>query len=150
MELRYGFINDERCKEIDSWKIKDPYGYGEIYTAEREYFVTNEDETILFCHAFSARHDDISENTFLYNDSYIFIEHHNYGFIHFDRKVNTVGEYRYINICIPKEQSIEQHADKIKLLMILKEMITMYELNWKFFKIDKKFVVTFQYDEEEI
>lgn len=55
MQLRYGFISDERCKEINSWKIRDPYGYGEFYTAEREDFVTNEDESILFCHAFMPR-----------------------------------------------------------------------------------------------
>lgn len=42
MELRYGFISDERCKEIDSGEIRDPYGYGKVYTAERDDFVANE------------------------------------------------------------------------------------------------------------
>lgn len=138
MELRYGFISAERCKEIDSWRIRDPYGYREYFTAERVYFVANEDESFLFCHAFRARHDDISENAFLYNDTYIFIKHHNYCLIHFDRQVNTDEEYKYINIYIPQEQFIEQHTEKAAILMILKKMITKYELNWKFVKIEKK------------
>lgn len=120
------------------------------FTPQREYFVANEDESFLFCHAFRARHDDISENAFLYKDTYIFIEHHNYCLIHFDRQVNTVEEYKYINICIPKEQFIEQHTERMEILMMLKNMITKYELNWKFVKSDKKLVITFKYDGEEI
>lgn len=58
MEFEYRKISDERCKEIDSWEIHDPYGYGLVFTAEKEDFVTNKDESILFCHAFMPRHDD--------------------------------------------------------------------------------------------
>lgn len=58
MELEYGEICEERCREIDSWEIHDPYGYGEVFTAERIKFVTNEDESILFYCAFMPTHDD--------------------------------------------------------------------------------------------
>lgn len=58
MEFEYRKISDEICKEIDSWEIHDPYGYGLVFTAEKEDFVTNKDESILFCHAFMPRHDD--------------------------------------------------------------------------------------------
>ncbi|MCM1081877.1 MAG: hypothetical protein NC393_01850 [Clostridium sp.] len=29
MEFRYGCISDERCAEINSWRIPDPYRHGE-------------------------------------------------------------------------------------------------------------------------
>lgn len=34
-EFEYRKISEERCKEIDSWEIHDPYGYGTLFTAKK-------------------------------------------------------------------------------------------------------------------
>lgn len=128
MELRYGFISDERCKEIDSWKIRDPYGYGKIYTAERDYFVANEDETILFCHAFMPRHDDRERNhdTFLYinKEQYNFISYNNYD-IHDEEREGEM--YRIENVEIFKNNFIEDHSNKKEILALIKALIIKNE-----------------------
>ncbi len=36
MEFEYREISEERCKEIDSWEIRDSYGCGKAYAAERK------------------------------------------------------------------------------------------------------------------
>lgn len=81
MELERRMISEKRCKEISGWKIHDPYPYGSpnpgrIFTAERHYFVTNKDESILFCHAFSPRHEVYNE----YDPIYLLIENNDYHF----------------------------------------------------------------------
>ena len=124
MELRYGFISDERCKEIDSWKIKDPYGYGKIYTAEREDFVANEDETILFCHAFMPRHDDREGN----HETYLYInkdEYHFVNYVTFDfHDEERFGEmYRIGKINILEKDFIQKTLNKDEVLKILKALI---------------------------
>lgn len=152
MELRYGFISDERCKEINSWKIRDPYGYGEIYTAEREYFVTNEDETILFCHAFMPRHDDREGNheTYLYinKDEYHFVNYFKFDF-HDEERAGEM--YRIGKINILEKGFIENNFNKKEQLKILKELITKKEENAvrsKYFKRIYEF--TFYYDGEKV
>ena len=81
MELERRMISEKRCKEISGWKIHDPYPHGSpnpgrIFTAERHYFVTNKDESILFCHAFSPRHEVYNE----YDPIYLLIENNDYHF----------------------------------------------------------------------
>lgn len=124
MELRYGFICDERCKEIDSWKIRDPYGYGKFYTAERDDFVANEDESILFCHAFMPRHDDREGNheTYLYinRDKFYFVNYIKFDFHDEERD----GEmYRIGKINILKKDFIQKAFNMDEVLNVLKALI---------------------------
>lgn len=124
MKLRYGFISDERCKEINSWKIKDPYGYGKVYTAERDDFVANEDESILFCHAFMPRHDDREGN----HETYLYInkdEYHFVNYVQFDfRDEERFGEmYRIGKINILENDFIRKTLNKDEVLKILKALI---------------------------
>lgn len=152
MELRYGLISDERCKEIDSWEIRDPYGYGEIYSAERDYFVANEDESILFCHAFMPRHDDRERNkeTFLYinQDEYHFVNYNNYNI--YDEERN--GEiYRIETVKIYKSEFIDKSLNKKELLLILKELIIKKEEHSvRIPNFKRNYEFTFYYDGEEI
>ena len=130
MKLKYGLISDERCKEINSWKIKDPYGYGEIYTAERDYFVANEDESILFCHAFMPRHDDREGN----HETYLYInkdEHHFVNYVKFNfYDEERAGEmYRIGKIDIMEKDFIKNNPHKNDELKILKEIIAKKEEN---------------------
>lgn len=152
MELRYGFISDERCKEINSWTIRDPYGYGEIYTAEREYFVTNEDETILFCHAFMPRHDDREGN----HETYLYInkdEYHFVNYVQFDfRDEERFGEmHRIGKINILENDFIQKTLNKDEVLKILKALIAKNVENSVCLPNFKRiYEFTFYYSGEEI
>ncbi len=128
MELKFGLISKERCDEVDSWRIRDPYGYREYFMAEREYFVTNEDETILFCHAFMPRHDDREGN----HETYLYIYQNKYHFVNyvkfdFHDEERDGAMYRVGKINVLKKDFIERNPNKKEELRILKELITKKE-----------------------
>ena len=122
MKIEYREISEERCKEIDSWEIRAPYGYGGIFTAERQNFVTNEDESILFCHAFMPRHDDRERN----DEAYLFVKGKEYHLVNYVLEdVKTISENNwiiYINII---EKDFINNCDD-KVLSILKKMISIF------------------------
>lgn len=152
MELRFGLISEERCKEIDNWNIYDPYGYGKKLSTHGNYWVFNEDESILFCHAFIPRHDDRERNreTFLYinGSEYHFVNFNNYEI--YDEERN--GEmYRIEKVEIFKCDFIEKSSNKKEVLRILKSLISKDEENSVFFPDFKRiYEFTFYYDGEEI
>lgn len=122
MELEYREISEERCKEIDSWEIHDSYGYGSVFTAEREDFVTNADESILFGHAFMPRHDDRESN----DETYLFVqgkEHHIVNYVVDD--VKTISENSWIVYVNIIEKDFINNGNN-ELIGILKRMISIF------------------------
>lgn len=126
-------ISEERCKEIDRWNIQNPLrsGMKQVFTAERQYFVTNKDESILFCHAFSPRYDDrdgpnYEQIVFLLciNKEYRFIRY-THKSIEDDR--SGFAPVRNEEIIILEEEFIEKSEEKEDLLELLKCLISKYE-----------------------
>ena len=134
MEFEHREISEERCKEINSWKIHDPYPYSlpdeydRIFTAEGNYFVTNEDESILFCHAFTPRHEVRNE----FYDIHLFIKNKQYYFVRYKFKSiiddrNGPIPIRKEEIVILEEKFIEESKEKKELFELLKALISKYE-----------------------
>ncbi len=152
MKLRFGLISEDRCNEIDSWNIKDPYGYDKRLSTHGNYWVYNNDESILFCHAFMPRHDDREGNgeTFLYinGSEYHFINFNNYEINDEERN----GElYRVEKVEIFKSDFIEKSSNKKEVLRIFKSLISKDEENSVFLPDFKRiYEFTFYYDGEEI
>ena len=127
-ELEYREISEERCKEINSWKIQDPYGDGKIFTAEGKDFVTNRDESILFCRAFRPRTELIGE----YHIVYLFIKNEEYHFVSYelisysDEKRGSIS-VRNEEIGIFKEEFIERSEEQQGLLTLLNCLISKFE-----------------------
>ena len=127
-ELEYRKIKRRRCKEIDNWKIEDPYGDGKIFTAEGEKFVTNKNESVLFCHAFSPRAELVGE----YDAVFLFIKNKEYHFVrrnllsYADEKKGSTS-VRNKEIAILEEEFIEKSKEKKELLELLKCLISKYE-----------------------
>ena len=145
MELEYRKISEERCKEIDSWEIRDPYGYGKIFTAEREDFVTNADESILFCHAFMPRHDDSDKYEY-----FLFIRNDEYYLMVYDFASMTDDEtgptlIRNEDIVILENEFIEKSENKKELLGILKAVISKYEENCCRLPVARTWKYTFRF-----
>ncbi len=155
MEFEYRKISEERCKEIDSWEIHDPYGYGKVFKAERVNFVTSMDESLLFCQAFMPRHDDVSLG--VKGFTYLFVEGNDYYLFEFeckDVKDNEIDgiKHRYMKINILKQNFIEESENKRELLDILKSMISKYEENFCRLAIARtwKYNFVFTYKGEEV
>ena len=131
MKLKYREIKRRRCKEIDRWKIKDPYGDGTIFTAEGEKFVTNWNESVLFCHAFSPRSEVSNEHYAVF----LFIKNKEYNFVRYDL-ISYADEkrgstsVRYEDFVILEEEFIEKSNEKKELLELLKCLISKYELEF--------------------
>lgn len=131
MELEYRKISEERCKEINSWKIRDPYGDGKFFTAESKDFVTNKNESILFCRAFRPRTELAEE----YHAVSLFIKNEEYHFVRCDllsytdekRGANTVRNEEFV---ILEEEFIEKSHEKEELLELLKCLKSKYELEF--------------------
>ena len=127
-ELEYRKISEEKCKEIDSWKIHDPYGDGKIFTAEREDFVTNKDESILFCRAFIPRTEFIGEyhvvNLYINKEEYHFVSYNLISYVDEKRGSTSV---RNEDFNILEEEFIEKSEEKKKLLELLKCLISKFE-----------------------
>lgn len=133
MEFEHREISEERCKEINSWKIHDPYPYGtpgpgRIFAAEKHCFVTNKDESILFCHAFSPRPEVCDK----YDEIYLFIKNKDYHLVRYDFKSilnDKSGSIPIKNedIIILEEEFIEKSEEKKKLLELLKCLISKFE-----------------------
>lgn len=153
MEFEYRKISDERCKEIDSWEIHDPYGYGKIFTAEREEFVTNADESILFCLAFMPTHDDYDR----YYPVYLLIRGQEYYFVRYDFE-SVVDDksgpipVRNENIMIFEEKYIEESTNKKELLDVIKAVVSKYEEKSCWLKIarEREYRFEFTYKGEKI
>lgn len=146
MELEYREISEERCKEIDSWEIRDPYGYGKIFTAEREDFVTNDDESILFCCAFMPTHDDYDR----YDSVYLLIRGQEFNFVRYDFESVTDDKsgpipIRNENIMILEEKYIEESTNKKELLDVIKAVISKYEENSCWLKIAREREYRFEF-----
>ena len=153
MEFRYGCISDERCAEINSWRIPDPYGHREKYNADGNYLVTNEDESILFFHAFSPRMDEIE----YYNDAYMLIYKNEYYYIYISRE--GVGHYEERNevqywvdkIDFLYSEAIEKSQEKSTILKLLKRVYQRYRECFKRTRGPKPiYEFTFYYNGEEI
>lgn len=121
-EFEYRKISEERCKEIDSWEIHDPYGYGWVFTAEKEDFVTNMEESILFCHAFGPRHDDREWE----NETYLFIMNKEYHIVNYIMQhAELIGENSWIiYVKILEKDFINNCGDRV--LNILKEVLSVF------------------------
>ena len=154
MEFRYGRISDERCAEINSWRIPDPYRYGEKYDADGEYLVTNEDESILFFRAFSPTRDDRE----YYKDAYMLIYKNEYYYIYIDDGL-PVGHYEERNgvqywvdkIDFLHSEAIEKSQEKPTILKLLKRLYQRFRECVKRTRGPKPiYEFTFYYDGEEI
>ena len=153
MEFRYGCISDERCAEINSWRIPDPYGYGKKYHADGDYLVTNEDESILFFRAFSPRADEIE----YYKKAYMLIYKNEYYYIYISRE--GVGHYEERNevqywvdkIDFLYSEAIEKSQEKSTILKLLKRVYQRYRECFKRTRGPKPiYEFTFYYNGEEI
>lgn len=111
MELKYGLISRERCDEIDSWEIKDPYGYGDKLSTHGNYWVYNEDESILFCHAFMPRHDDREKH----HETYLYVNGKQTYFIHYvvdDVKTEDDDKKWFVTVTIMKTFAFNGNDNK--------------------------------------
>lgn len=153
MEFRYGLISEERCNEIDSWKVQDPYGYGNKLSTHGNYWVANEDESILFCHAFMPRHDDRVDKY----EVFLFINKSEYHFVTYGYESvidEKIGEKRIRNenIAISEEKFIDKNTNMKELLKLLSSLISKYEENKCELKIarEREYRFAFTYKGEEI
>lgn len=146
MELKYGLISRERCDEIDGWEITDPYGYGKKLSTHGNYWVNNEDESILFCQAFMPRHDDIEGNRIAYL-CIIEKEYHFVDFIVNDVKEKNNNEWFFVITIV--ENPFTELEEK-QSLSILKEVLSFFAQKHRREKTGENFVFTFYYKGEEI
>ncbi len=154
MEFRYDRISDERCAEINSWRIPDPYGHGEKYDADGDYLVTNEDESILFIWAFMPRADERE----YYKDAYMLIYKNEYYYIYIDDGL-PVGHYEERNgvqywvdkIDFLHSEAIEKSQEKSTILKLLKRVYQRFRECVKRTRGPKPiYEFTFYYNGEEI
>ncbi len=152
-KFRYGFISKKRCKEICKMKIGDPNRCRPYFDANREYFVANKDESLLFCQAFSPRPD--MRDTHPYDIFLYFIENDFYYIkyehleVH-DEERNKIM-YRIETINIFKNEFIDKRNDKEYVLSNLKAMISKNEENSVWIPNFKRvYEFTFYYDGEKI
>ena len=146
-ELKYGLISKERCDEIDSWRIEDPYGYGNKLSTHGNYWVFNEDESILFCLAFIPRHDDIDRNY----RTYLYINGNQYTFINYivdDVKTENDNMNWFVTTTILSCSSISKN-DK-KTLSVLKELVSVFIQKHRRGTPGEIFDFKFYYEGEEI
>lgn len=145
-EFEYRGISEERCKEIDSWKLQDPYGHGKILMAENTRFITNKDESILFCRAFRPRHDDIDLG--VTQCTYLLVVNNSYYIIHYNVDVARVINPRYLfySVVILEKDYINENRNE--LLSILKKVIAVYIKEHG--RPDEHFEYLFHYKGEEI
>ena len=153
MKFKYRKISEERCKEIDSWEIGDPYGYGIVFTADRKKFIANEDESILFCCAFLPTHDDYDR----YYSTYLLIKEQEYYFVRYDFESiiddkSGLIPVRNENIVILEEKYIEESTNKKEILEVIKTVISKYEENGCCLKIarEREYRFKFTYKGEEV
>lgn len=148
MEFQYKEISRKRCKEIDKWKLQDPYGYGEIFTAENEYFVTNKDESILFCCPFIPRHDDVDVG--ITQRTYLLVVDKSYYIINFHvDDVKAFGDNHWcITVSILEKDYINENCNE--LLSILKKVIAVFLKKHRLERLDEHFEYKFYYRGEEI
>lgn len=148
MEFEYRGISEERCKEINNWRIRDPYGYGKFFMAESTRFVTNKDESILFCRSFRPRHDDvglgITQSTYLLvvNKSYYAIDYHVDNIIAHDDK-----HWHFI-VSIMERDFIDENRNE--LLNMLKNVISIFLKKHRRERPGEEFEYQFFYKGEEI
>lgn len=122
MEFELRMISEERCKEIDRWEICDPYGYGKKLSTHGNYWVTNEDESILFCRAFMPRHDDREGNY----ESFLFIVDEKYNIINYVvEDIKVIDEKkRVFTVNILEKEFINNYSDEV--MSILKKVISVF------------------------
>lgn len=152
MEFKYGKISEKRCKEIDEMDIRCPYPYdgGQTkFTAEGEYFVYNEDESILFCTGFMP----IPAEVYYCNDVYILFINNKYIYIYIymircgeHREEKGISYYHYYHE-IRFYDDIEKMNNKGEILHLLKQMIP---IEYKAFKDDVVYEVDLFYNGEEV
>ena len=152
MDFEYRLLSEERCKEIDSLNIMDPYGDGKRLSTRGFYWVSNADESILFFLAFSPRHDNLEGN----RTAFLFFTRNEYHFIDYkcidvkDTESNGI-EYRNMKIDILENAFIEQSTEKEHLLSLLKDVIGNYEKKHiRSKKFNKQFMFEFTYKGEII
>ncbi|MBR1693196.1 MAG: hypothetical protein IJ711_10565 [Lachnospiraceae bacterium] len=129
MEFKYSHISEERCREIDSWNIKNPYQYPGGANSKlnpwNKKWVFNEDETILYCQAFRPYREDWTKDTHI---KYLYIDKKEYFLFEYDTSDIHVEckegkEYCIGKVKIFKNENIDNYADKKELLKTLKAMI---------------------------
>ena len=147
-EFEYRGISKKRCKEIDSRRLQDPYGYGEILMAENERFVTNKDESILFCLAFMPNHDDIDLG--VTQRTYLLVVNKSHYMIHFNvDDMKAIGpKHRFYKVVISEKDYIDENRDA--LLNILKRVIAVYIKKHRREMPNEHFEYLFYYKGEKI
>lgn len=147
-EFEYRGISKKRCYEIDSLKLQDPYGYGEILMAENERFVTNKDESILFCCAFMPNHDDIDLG--VTQRTYLLVVNKSHYMIHFkvDAAKAVAPKHWFFKVDISEKDYIDENRDE--LLSILKRVIAVYIKKHRREMPEEHFEYLFYYKGEEI
>lgn len=145
-EYEYRGISEERCREIDGWEIQSPFkSWTEhVFKAGNTRFVTNADESILFCHAFMSyipNHDE-EQRTYLLvvNESYYMID-----FIVDIAKVID-PKHRFYSVVVFEKDYINENRDE--LLSILKKVIAVYIKKNRREIPDEHFEYLFRYNGE--
>ena len=152
-------ISEERCKEIDDLNIQNPLNSGmrQVFTAERNYFITNEDESILFCYAFMPRHPDDRDGPNYEHNVFLLFINKEYRFVRYDLESVTDDRSGFVpirneDISILKEEFIEKSTEKEKLLDLIKRLISKYEKEYS--RLDEirsmEYHFRFYYEGEEI
>ena len=147
MEYEYREISEERCQEIDSWKIQD-MRHDRIFTAEKKYFVTNADETNMFCCAFIPKFYEMDEGEgqcaylLIIDKSYYIINYNVEDIITYD------DTHQLFIINIMEKDYINENRNRI--LNILKKVIPVYMKKSRMEMPNENFGYKFFYKGEEI
>lgn len=123
-EYEYREIREERCREIDSWEIQIPLrpGRERVFKAGNTRFVTNADESILFCHAFTTYMPNHDEE----QCTYLLIVNESYYIIDFMVDIARVIDpmHQFYSVVVFEKKYINENRDE--LLSILKKVIAVY------------------------
>lgn len=145
-EYEYREISEERCREIDSWEIQIPLRpeRERVFKTGDTRFVTNADESILFCRAFITympNHDE-EQCTYLLivNESCYIID-----FIVDMARVND-PKHRFYSVVVFEKDYINENRDE--LLSILKKVIAVYIKKHRREMPDEHFEYLFRYNGE--
>ncbi|MCM1081870.1 MAG: hypothetical protein NC393_01815 [Clostridium sp.] len=149
-DFTFGYISEERCKQINSCKISDPYRQNPYFDAMGHFFVKNVDESVLFCRGFSSR--EWNENRYIV---YIYFLKNEYHFIEFEfydiSDIEQEGKaFRYTKIGIKKYDFIEKLENKKEQLRILADAVSTFDRRSYFVPVNRIFRYKVFYDGEEI
>lgn len=149
-DFTFGYISEERCKQINSCKIVDPYRQNPYFDAVGHFFVKNVDESVLFCRGFSSRvHDESTYIVYIYflKNEYHFIEFEFYDISDIEQEGKSL---RCTKIGIKKYDFIEKMENKKEQLRILADAVSTFDRRSYFVPVNRIFQYNIFYDGEEI